>query len=66
MENLTHVKEIITNNKFIFSKDSLLKDIKHQNINLKEIVTLKLQKILLFPKRNSIEPVYISNNKILN
>ena len=37
-----------------------------QQIDLAEIVRLNLNKILLVPKKLFIEPIYISDNKILN
>ena len=42
------------------------KNIKQNVLSFKEIVLTNLKSILDMPKQNIIEPIYISNNKILN
>ena len=49
------------------SEDPLLpKNIECKKIDFKKIVLQNLKKILLLPRQEIIEPIYISNNKILN
>jgi len=56
------IKNLLTN------KDSLIVDanIKCRTINFKEIINQYIDSILLCPQPEIIEPIYISNNKILN
>jgi len=63
--DLPSVKTIITNNEFI-SNTNPFKTINYKKIEFKDIVILKLKDIFLLPRKNIIEPLYISNNKILS
>ena len=63
-ENFT--KKFLTNDVFFNNQSFFKKDIQLQKIHFKEIVNEYLNEILLIPQPKIIEPIYISNNLILN
>jgi len=65
LENL-FLKQIVTNVIPELTDINLLKNIKYAKINFNELVRLNLTHILSQPKQQIIEPIYISNNTILN
>ena len=60
------IKKIISNTEL--NKDNLnfFKNIKYQSISFKEIIIKNLDAIMRLESPKIIEPIYISNNKILN
>ncbi len=67
IQNLMHknLKKIYTNEK-IDNKILYNKNIKYEIIGFEKVVSTNLKKILKLPKQSVINPIYISNNKILN
>ena len=63
--DLPSVKTIITNDEFVFITNPI-KNINYKKIEFKDIITSKLKDIFVLPKKNIIEPIYISNNRILS
>jgi len=63
--DLPSVKTIITNDEFVFITNPI-KKINYKKIEFKDIITSKLKDIFVLPKKNIIEPIYISNNRILS
>ena len=63
----TSVVNILLTNDFSVTVDPLLpKNIKCKKIDFKKIVLQHAKVILLLPRQEIIEPIYISNNKILS
>jgi len=60
------LKQIITNINPELIDTNLPKNIKHIKINFNELVTLNLKNITSRPRKAIIEPIYVSNNSILN
>ena len=60
------LKKIIMNIDPELINRSLLKNINHTKINFNELVKLNLKDILSLPRKAIIEPIYVSNNIILN
>ena len=60
------IKKILTNENINFKDLTYLKNINNNKIDFNYLVVKNLIKILNIPKQNIIEPIYISNNKILN
>ena len=65
LENLS-LNQIITNVSPELIDRSLPKNVKHIKINFNELVKLNLKNIISRPRKEIIEPIYISNNAILN
>ena len=65
LENLS-LKKIITNISPELIDGNLNKNIEHLKINFNELVMLNLNNIMSRPRKAIIEPIYISNNAILN
>ena len=65
LENL-FLKQMITNINPKLINKNLLKNIKHTKIYFHELVKLNLKNILLLPRKAIINPIYVSNNTILN
>ena len=49
-----------------FIDSNLLKNIKQTKVNFNELVRLNLKNIMSQPRKLIIEPIYVSNNAILN
>ena len=60
------IKKIFTNNEFAVKQLDLPQKIKYRKLNFNQLVNLNMKKIISLPKQDIIEPIYISNNKILN
>ena len=65
LENLS-LKQIVTNISPELIDRNLLKNIKYIKINFSELVKLNLTNIMSRPRKTIIEPIYVSNNIILN
>ena len=65
LEN-SFLKQIITNINPEFIDSNLLKNIKQTKVNFNELVRLNLKNIMSQPRKLIIEPIYVSNNAILN
>ena len=65
LEN-SSLKQIITNINPELIDINLLKNINHKKINFDELVRLNLKNIMFRPRKAIIEPIYVSNNAILN
>ena len=59
------IKIIYSNIKFKFD-DLNIKNIEYKLMNFENLVSINLKKILKIKKQNIIEPIYVSNNQILN
>ena len=62
----TNIKQVLTNSLTFDHKLITSKNIKFKVINFNKLVSNNLVKILKEPVKNIIEPIYISNNKLLN
>ena len=60
------IKKIISNTELNKNNSNLFKNIKYQSISFKEIIIKNLDAIMKLESPKIIEPIYISNNKILN
>jgi len=60
------IKKIISNTELNKDNLNLFKNIKYQSISFKEIIIKNLDAIMSLESPKIIEPIYISNNKILN
>lgn len=60
------IKKIISNTELNKNNLNLFKNIKYQSISFKEIIIKNLDAIMKLENSKIIEPIYISNNKILN
>ena len=60
------IKKIISNTELNKNNSNLFKNIKYQSIGFKEIIIKNLDAIMKLENSKIIEPIYISNNKILN
>ena len=60
------IKKIISNTELNKNNSNFFKSIKYQSISFKEIIIKNLNAIMKLENSKIIEPIYISNNKILN
>ena len=60
------IKKVISNTELNKNNSNFFKNIKYQNISFKEIIINNLNAIMKLENSKIIEPIYISNNKILN
>ena len=60
------IKKVISNTEFNKNNSNFFKNIKYQSISFKEIIIKNLDAIMRLESPKIIEPIYISNNKILN
>ena len=60
------IKKIISNTELNKNNSNFFKNIKYQSISFKEIIIKNLDTIMKIENSKIIEPIYISNNKILN
>ena len=60
------IKKVISNTELNKNNSNLFKNIKYQSISFKEIIIKNLDAIMSLESPKIIEPIYISNNKILN
>ena len=60
------IKKIISNTELNKNNLNLFKNIKYQSVSFKEIIIKNLDAIMKLENSKIIEPIYISNNKILN
>ena len=60
------IKKVISNTELNKNNSNFFKNIKYQSISFKEIIIKNLNAIMRLKSPKIIEPIYISNNKILN
>ena len=60
------IKKVISNTELNKNNSNFFKNIKYQSISFKEIIIKNLDVIMSLESPKIIEPIYISNNKILN
>ena len=60
------IKNIFINSDLPKSQLKFLNNIKYTKIGFHNLVNKNIKKIISLPKQDIIEPIYISNNKILN
>ena len=60
------IKKIVSNTELNKNNSNFFKNIKYQSISFKEIIIKNLDAIMRLESPKIIEPIYISNNKILN
>ena len=60
------IKKVISNTELNKNNSNFFKNIKYQSISFKEIIIKNLDAIMRLESPKIIEPIYISNNKILN
>ena len=60
------IKKIISNTELNKNNLNLFKNIQYQSTSFKEIIIKNLDAIMSLERSKIIEPIYISNNKILN
>lgn len=60
------IKKVISNTELNKNNSHFFKNIKYQSISFKEIIIKNLDAIMKLENSKIIEPIYISNNKILN
>ena len=60
------IKKVISNTELNKNISNFFKNIKYQSISFKEIIIKNLDAIMRLESPKIIEPIYISNNKILN
>ena len=60
------IKKIISNTELNKNNSNFFKNIQYQSISFKEIIIKNLDTIMKIENSKIIEPIYISNNKILN
>ena len=60
------IKKIISNTELNKNNSNFFKSIKYQSISFKQIIIQNLDAIMKLENSKIIEPIYISNNKILN
>jgi len=64
--NKLFFKTIFTNSALPLNQINFIKDVEYKKINFNELINHNIKKIISLPKKDIIEPIYISNNKILN
>ena len=60
------IKKVVSNTELNKNNSNFFKNIKYQSISFKEIIIKNLDAIMKLESPKIIEPIYISNNKILN
>ena len=60
------IKKVISNTELNKNNSNFFKNIKYQSISFKQIIIQNLDAIMKLENSKIIEPIYISNNKILN
>ena len=60
------IKKVISNTELNKNNSNFFKNIKYQSISFKEIIIKNLNAIMRLKSPKIIEPIYFSNNKILN
>ena len=60
------IKKVISNTELNKNNSNFFKNIEYQSISFKEIIIKNLDAIMSLESPKIIEPIYISNNKILN
>ena len=60
------IKKVVSNTELNKNNSNFFKNIKYQSISFKEIIIKNLDAIMRLESPKIIEPIYISNNKILN
>ena len=60
------IKKVVSNTELNKNNSNFFKNIKYQSISFKEIIIKNLDAIMKLESHKIIEPIYISNNKILN
>ena len=60
------IRKVISNTALNKNNSNFFKNIKYQSISFKEIIIKNLDAIMSLESPKIIEPIYISNNKILN
>ena len=60
------IKKVISNTELNKNNSNFFKNIKYQSISFKETIIKNLDAIMRLESPKIIEPIYISNNKILN
>ena len=60
------IKKVISNTELNKNNSNFFKNIEYQSISFKEIIIKNLDAIMKLENSKIIEPIYISNNKILN
>ena len=60
------IKKIFTNSELAVKQLDLPQKIKYRKLNFNQLVNLNIKEIISLSKQEIIEPIYISNNKILN
>ena len=60
------IKKVISNTELNKNNSNFFKNINYQSISFKEIIIKNLDAIMKLESHKIIEPIYISNNKILN
>ena len=60
------IKKVVSNTELNKNNSNFFKNIKYQSISFKEIIIKNLDAIMKLENSKIIEPIYISNNKILN
>ena len=60
------IKKVISNTELNKNNSNFFKNIEYQSISFKEIIIKNLDAIMRLESPKIIEPIYISNNKILN
>ena len=60
------IKKVISNTELNKNNSNFFKNIKYQSISFKETIIKNLDAIMKLENSKIIEPIYISNNKILN
>ena len=64
--DLSNIKKLLTNDNSVFADLILPNKIEFIMFNFKETVAKFIDRIILLPNSEIINPIYISNNKILN
>jgi len=64
--DISLVNTLLTNDVSVSADPLLPKNIKCKKFDFKKIVLQNIETILLLPRQEIIEPIYISNNKILS
>ena len=60
------IKKVISNTELNKNNSNFFKNIKYQSISFKEIIIKNIDALMILESPKIIEPIYISNNKILN
>jgi len=64
--NTSVINTLLTNDVAIITDSLLPNNIECKKFDFKNIVLQNIKQILLLPKKEIIEPIYISNNEVLN